>query len=181
MKVLWGLNVAIEEAGNLMGHKAVAQVSWVTHLSLLMREHVELIVCYPTNEANEIECKAGNNIKFYAVPRKSKNGFEYEEELTKYYEYVLRQEKPDIIHIWGTEFPSTWNLMQAIQKVGMLERTVLSVQGLLYQIVRHFDASIPWRVRTGFTFKDFVKRSNVNQYKKKLHINISVRSENILQ
>lgn len=168
MKILWGLNVVIEEAGKLMGHKAVAQVSWVTHLSFLIREQTELIICYPTYETKEVVCKVGENIKFYAIPRKSKNGFSYEKELTTHYEYILEQEKPDVIHIWGTEFPSTWNLMQAAQRKSLQKQTVISIQGLLHQYVKHFQASIPWGVLYGFTFKDFIKQSNVNQYKKKL-------------
>lgn len=168
MKVLWSLSVVIEEAGKLMGHKAVSQVSWVKHLSKLIRQDVELVICYPTNEVQSLEYGIGESVAFYAIPRKSKNGFQYEEKLTEYYKEILKKEKPDIIHIWGTEFPNTWNMIQAAEQFELLNETVISIQGLISKYVKHFYASIPYKLYHAYTIKDFVKRTNLFQFKKKM-------------
>lgn len=168
MKVLWSLSVVIEEAGEVMRQKAVSQVSWIKHLSRLIRQDVELVVCYPTNEVQMLVSGKGERITFYSIPRKSNNGFRYEKELTAYYKEILESVKPDVIHIWGTEFPNTWNMVQAALQCGMIDRAVVSIQGLVSKYVKHFYGELPYNVCHAYTIKDFLKHSNLYWYKKKM-------------
>ena len=168
MKVLWSLSVVIEEAGEVMHQKAVLQVSWVKHLSRLIRQDVELVVCYPTNEVQGLASGNGDKITFYSIPRKSRNGFQYEKELTGYYQEILEKETPDVIHIWGTEFPNTWNMVQAAEHCGMIDKTVISIQGLVSKISRHFYGEVPFKVCYAYTIKDFLKHSNLYWLKRKM-------------
>lgn len=73
----------------------------------------------------------------------------------------LMEFQPDLIHIWGTEYGHTLSMVNAAEKAGMLDRTVISIQGLCSMITRHFCEGIPERVLHGYTFRDFVKRNNL--------------------
>ncbi len=159
--------MVIEEAGELMKLDSVAQVSWLTNMSRQIRKEVELIICFPTNKIDRLTLKEGARIKFYGIPRKSKNGFRYEEKLSMYYMDIIKREKPDIIHIWGSEYPNVWNMVQVCEKMDLLDRTVVSVQGLISFISRHFFASLPFPVRHKYTLKSFIKGNNLYRYRKK--------------
>ncbi len=167
MKVLWSVNVIIEEAGKEMGFRSVAQVSWLNHMSHEIRKRAKLIICFPTEYITELTEKEGNNIKFYAIPRKSRNGFKYEAGLSEYYKEIIKSEEPDIIHIWGTEYPNIWNITQVCQEMKLLDRTVVSVQGLISLIARHFYASLPFHIQHKYALKNFIKGNNLFWYRRK--------------
>ena len=167
MKILWSVNVVIEEAGAVMGQRAVMQVSWLNRLSRVIRDETELVICYPTNETREMKCADGDRVRFYAIPRKSRNGFRYESGLTACYREILQKERPDVIHIWGTEFPSTLSMVQACEQEQLLEHTVVSIQGMISKLADHFYASLPFPVRHRYAFKNLLRGNNLYWYRRK--------------
>lgn len=162
MKVLWITNVAIKEAGETMGHTAVLSVSWLDSLSESIRNKLELTICYPTNETKELQEGNGIGVTFYAVPRKSRSGTKYEKELKTYFSHIYMKIKPDVIHIWGTEFPHTLSAVEAAEGCGCIDRVVISIQGLTSIYSRHFMADIPYYVRHMYSVKNILKGYNLN-------------------
>lgn len=75
--------------------------------------------------------------------------------------------RPDVIHIWGTEYGHTLAMVNASEKCGVLNRTVISIQGLCSIIAQHYAEGVPHNVQNQYTFRDFVRQDSIAQQQKK--------------
>ena len=78
----------------------------------------------------------------------------------------LKHFRPDVIHIWGTEFGHTLAMMEACKAENLLDRVVISIQGLCSIYARHYNEGIPLSVQKKATFRDRMKGDNLLQQQK---------------
>ena len=90
----------------------------------------------------------------------------YQPELEARFARDIRQFRPDVIHIWGTEYGHTLAMMRALEQEKLLDRAVISIQGLCSLAARHYSEGLSCRVQRSCTFRDFVRRDNVIQQQK---------------
>lgn len=77
---------------------------------------------------------------------------------------VLADMKPDVVHIFGTEYPHTLSALQAAATInGLSERTVVSIQGLCSVYARHYTQGLPWKTIYGYTLRDLLRHDNIRQ------------------
>ena len=72
---------------------------------------------------------------------------------------------PDLVHIFGTEFEHSLAMINVCNDLGI--ETVISIQGLVSVIGKHYMSNLPFGVQKRFTFRDFVKQDNIQQQQKK--------------
>lgn len=161
MKVLWICNVPIPEAKEVMGDETQVRVSWLVGISEALRKRVDLYIAYTSHERTEIALGKGEQVTFIAIPRRRKavNRFdEYlEDEIVKVYEMI----QPDVVHIFGTEFPHTLSAVNASRKTGISASTVVSIQGLVSMCSRHYMADTPEWVQHFYTVRDILRHCNI--------------------
>lgn len=76
----------------------------------------------------------------------------------------LKAFDPDVIHIWGTEFPHSLEAVRAAASLGILDSTVVSIQGLVSVYGRyHFAEGLPETAVRIPSFGDFVRRSSIEK------------------
>ena len=170
MKVLWSINVPIKEAADMLGIGGVPTVSWLDYLSEELSKECDFTICFPSNQVCKLTIIQGIKTTYYVIPRKSKNGYQYEDELTNIYQEVIKECKPDVIQQWGTEFPNAWNLVQACEKERMLDHTVIHIQGLISICSKedHFYASLPEKVVRTRSLKEYITGNNIKGLRKKM-------------
>lgn len=161
MKVLWICNVPIPEAQEVMKQTAEVRVSWLVGISLALRKKTELYYAYPAYGCTQPEVGRGDNITFIAIPRRIKAAGKYDKEMKQEIEAVYEKIKPDVIHIFGTEFPHTYSAVLAAEAAGFLDRTVVSIQGLVSVCGTHYLASLPHKAARFYTLRDLLRRSNI--------------------
>ena len=61
---------------------------------------------------------------------------------------IFEIEKPDIIHIWGTEYKHAYYAVMACKELDLLDRTVIDIQGIITFIARHYLDGIPESIIT---------------------------------
>lgn len=91
----------------------------------------------------------------------------YPSDLEEVFQRELNSYCPDMIHIWGTEYGHTLAMVNAAEKTGYLEKTVISIQGLCSVIARHYAEGIPCAVQRSTTFRDFIKGNSIRQQQQK--------------
>ncbi|OGO87635.1 MAG: hypothetical protein A2Y15_02285 [Clostridiales bacterium GWF2_36_10] len=84
----------------------------------------------------------------------------------KFFENIIRKEKPDIIHIWGTEFAHSYDMVKAAAKFGMKNKIIISIQGLVSVYTKHYCAFLPDKVCRSYSFKDKVKSRSIYKEQK---------------
>ena len=166
MKILWVCNSPVKRYYEFKGTK-MEGASWIDGLleNFPINSEVELGVCFPLSITNEVELLNDGNIQYYVVPLK-KNYYNLEQYYVQMYTQIIRHYSPDIIHIWGTEFPYVLYMVMAAVECGVRERVVISLQGMCSAIQKHYYANIPEQIVKGYTFRDFVKRDNLVKQKK---------------
>lgn len=93
--------------------------------------------------------------------------YRYEPELEAAFAAELREYRPDVIHIWGTEYGHTLAMVNAASASGLLDRTVVSIQGLCSVIARHYAEGLPLSEVYGLTFRDAVRMDTIALQRRK--------------
>ena len=136
MKVLWLVNIIMPELAEHLGRKPTVFGGWLTGAMNAVREagH-ELVVC-ATENRDDVRCCDVSGVRYYVAPAGSV------EEMEAHFSAILQQEKPGVVHIYGTEFEKSW----AMAKCADVNRTVVTVQGALKYYERAVYAGLPERL-----------------------------------
>lgn len=89
--------------------------------------------------------------------------YRYYPEIERQFCTELERFQPDVIHIWGTEYGHTLAMMNACRTLGMLDRTVISIQGLCSFVPRHHNEGLPNHIIHRSSFRDLIRRENLAQ------------------
>lgn len=137
MKILWSVNVVIPCLAEKLNIKDKPVVGgWLDGLynSIKNNDDIELLILMPQYEtADDIVIKDGKHIYYAYGPNKSnKNSIdEYIERFRK----IINKEKPDIAHIFGTEYQHSLAMIRAFNNSN---KTVVSIQGLVSVYPKHY-------------------------------------------
>ena len=88
----------------------------------------------------------------------------YDSGLEAQFAQIFEEFKPDIIHIFGTEFP---HALAAVRAFNKRERTLIGIQGLCNEIADVYMAGIPKKVQKQVTFRDFIRKDSLRQQQEK--------------
>ena len=91
----------------------------------------------------------------------------YEAALETLFEQEITRFQPDVIHIWGTEYGHTLAMVNAAERLNLLDRTVIGIQGLCSVIAGHYTEGIPQKVQRRGTLRDLLRRDTILQQQRK--------------
>lgn len=159
MKILWQTNVKLPIIYKISGQENKTVVAgWLDQISEKVMQNNQLVICYPTaNSAGE----QGNrgNLSYYGINYDDKKLRSGRLQINDYLDTlisILTEEKPDVIHIHGTEFQYAYFMTVAAERVGMKERVVVSIQGLVRFYSEHYLFGLPHWVTYGKTVKELI-------------------------
>ena len=168
MKVIWLTNVATQMVDSIINEnkRSFFGGGWLDGLSerLLMDKSFKLVLCYPLYTQKENIEGGKDNFKFYgfaADGKKLRKGTAGIETFEKYFEMILRNEHPDVVHIHGTEFEYCYSMCRVAERLGMLDRVVVSIQGLVGVYANHLFAGMTAADVRKCTLKEFLTQNSV--------------------
>lgn len=134
MKVLWLVNTIMPDLAVHMGEKPSVFGGWLVGAMRAVRDSgADMVVCC-TASPNQKNCRYEvNGVIYYLVEAGS------DEELNQRFHSILSAEKPNLIHVFGTEYQAVLPFLQ----VSDPERTVLTLQGALQYIAENYAGGIP--------------------------------------
>lgn len=162
MRILWIANQPVPVVANDLGITPGVGGGWMNELSRQLAEANVLGMAFPVTENMEYMEGYCNFIYYYAIPLNEK-AVRPEKGKEIYFEKIIKDFQPDVIHIWGTEYLHTYLSVMASKNVGKLEKVVISIQGLVSICARHFYGHIEeGRIRIptikNLYFKDSLER-----------------------
>ncbi|MCL2051425.1 MAG: glycosyltransferase family 4 protein [Lachnospiraceae bacterium] len=148
MKVLWICNIVIPFFANEFGIKSKPFVGWISCLfnALINKGNLELGFCFPLFDPARMKNGCLNNYEYYSF--KFVDGDDYDEETVTRFGEILRSFEPDIVHIWGTEYPHSKAAMEACERLNLLARVIVDIQGLVSIYSSHYLNGIPDHYKT---------------------------------
>lgn len=164
MKILWLGGIVLPRIAERENFPLVHANGWLIKLSETLGKQNDLELFYVFDSDRPLQ---GEN-EFYKYFGLKCDKSSYERFGQAYIQQavaLLMQVQPDIIHIWGTEGSHTLGMVEACETVGMLDRVVISIQGLVSKYAMHYCAYLPERAVHGFSIKDILKGDVVKQRK----------------
>lgn len=161
MRLLWLCNIA---PGVIQGGKQDGGL-WIDSVlkGLRKKESATIRILFPDGRLLDGEIDSRCSYASFA----GKLPYQYLPEQEAFFKKEVGQFRPDIIQIWGTEYGHTLAMITAAEQLGMLDRTIIHIQGLCSVIARHYSEGVPHAVQHGYTFRDFIRQDNIAQQQKK--------------
>ncbi len=168
MKVLWVNNIAIPQIAKAVGLKYLPVGGWMVKLAdeLSNVENIELSIAFPCE--NFIRGNAGK-LSYYGFSINEKKYLKGKTGIyNKQIENIIKEAKPDVIHIFGTEYIHTYAITEVCKKMGIIDKVVISIQGLVSVCSKHYSAFLSYKDVKGMTLRDLFK-GNVKKCAKRFN------------
>lgn len=129
MKILWLVNILLPELSEHLGRTPSVFGGWLTGAMQRIREagH-QLVICTTGSPVGRYEVRG---LTYYIVPDDSAE-----------MRAVLDREKPDVVHIYGTEFPQALSMARAADP----EKLLVTIQGAMTYYQDAVYAGIPEKI-----------------------------------
>ena len=173
-RVLWICNIMLPMIAEELGLPYSNREGWLSGVlqQLLQEEEqkIELGICFPqVNLPEKIQAlgKAPLMVKgvsCYAFAENLNTPEMYDASLEGRFEEIYEDFKPDMIHVFGTEFPHALAAVKVFQKP---EKTLVGIQGLCGEIAKVYMAGLPEEVQRSVTFRDLLRKDSIRQQQKK--------------
>ncbi len=133
---MWVCNIPVMRTDKSKEGKAFG--GWMTSLAgvLCKQSDVKLAICYPQNWTKRTEKENRNEIIFYGfyVPDRCQS----DKTVYPALKDIEKRFKPDLIHVFGTEFPHSLEALKLDP-----DRTLVDIQGLIGVYAEHYFLRIP--------------------------------------
>ncbi len=143
MKVLWVVNKPLPAVSEAMGKQKELSQSWLLDLYRAVCDTDISLSCACVDRVKSMQTVCVDGVTHYVMPLFSKfipcNAYK------KFWDEIMEKEKPDIIHVHGTEYMHPLPLLKAYPHVP----SVLTVQGVMTRISEAFYG--------GLTLKEVLK------------------------
>jgi len=167
LKILWIVNTIFPYPSKMLGYKENVFGGWMLGLleSLNNSTNISIAVATVYNGKELKEYTDKKNI-YYLLPCKNNN--KYDSKLCTYWEKIIDDYKPDIIHIHGTEYPHSLSCLNIIKDRNI--KTVVSIQGLVsfcsYIYLNCLDSNF---IKHSLSIRDILKNDSLINQKKKFY------------
>lgn len=140
-RVIWLCNTPLPEMRKELGVK-ISGEGWLQGISdqLRRQEDVEFHYVFPQSKREKMFQRQIDNISFWGFSDNGGNHYGLSEQRKKQIRRIIEEISPDIIHIFGTEFAHS---LECIQSVPDKSKIVVSVQGLVSELVKVYTKKIP--------------------------------------
>lgn len=159
MKVMWLCNTVIPLHGFTLSEKPESWISAIFH-EIIKKTDIKLVYLYPTDN-EKVEKKVVGSAIFVNYKREKLD--KVEQFQIEQFKIFVKEYEPDVIQIFGSESPHTLAMVKACEELGVLEKVVITIQGLASVISKHYNAFLPQKVINGYSFRDLIKRDNVKK------------------
>lgn len=159
MRVLWVTNVLGVDAGEMLGLRATPSGGWLEGAlrALGGRPGVDITVTAPGPVVEPISLGTRGRVGHIAFPGVTRRGAKGSGR--EWARAVIERERPDLVHIHGTELPHSWSFAVACREQRI--PCVISIQGLLSVYAKHVRGTLPWRVVCGVASRPWVRANSV--------------------
>lgn len=164
MKVLWICNIMLPAIGQELNLPYSNREGWLSGIfEKVCRKEAPftLGICFPFKTEKKLSVQG---IICYSFQEDLSRPEVYDEGLEVSFQRIFEDFKPDMIHIFGTEFPHT---LAAVRVFHNPNKTLIGIQGLCGEIAGVYMAGLPENVQKKATFRDYIRKDSLKQQQEK--------------
>lgn len=151
MRILWITNIELPKIASKYGRN-VFLGGWLVQTSVLLSayDNIDLHILSPSEDSysNVII----DSIHYYSFVR---------EKINRQLERMICENDFDIVHIWGTEYVHSYDAIKLIEKYGLLNRVVISIQGLISKCAEVYHDGVPDNIVKKCTIYERMKHCGI--------------------
>ena len=176
MKVLWVCNIMLPVVAQQMQEPYSVREGWLSGiLDRLLEEKtpsLELGICFPVRKElaglrRELALgRWGRKVLCYGFWEDLEHPERYDEGLEAQFTGILSDFAPELLHIFGTEFPHACACAKAY---GRPERTLVGLQGIMSACAGAYMADLPESVQNSRTLRDILRKDSLRQQQEKFY------------
>ena len=172
MKILIVSNYLFPEISTYLGIKPIYANGWVyAATNAIHRNYDARLGVVSIGGVKDFVKKEINGISYYVIPTNRFPGNYYRKRISKFYRIVNEDFKPDVVHLYGTEFPHSYAYLMT-----NTHNVVISIQGLVGAYAKYFLGGLNWwDVISNLTLRDVIRGSLFYQKRKFDKIGIDER------
>ncbi len=166
MKLVWLVNTILPQIAKAQGRVSDVIGGWTVQLADMLSSNpdIDFTLFYPQHDSTESVIGRAGEIKYVGFYEKAIPQLEYDPEMTERIRKEIKRIQPDIVHIWGSEFVHCLSMVRAFNKP---EKTVISIQGLIYYWGLIYESDLPEKIVNRHTFRDFIRKDSIAEQKEK--------------
>lgn len=167
MRVLWLCNIMLPMIAEKLHMESTVKEGWLTGtLTRLIAEgrdgDITLAVAFPTNENmknfHDVYVFNGTPVECFGYYEDMNAPEKYDRDLERRFDTILDIFKPDMIHIFGTEYPHALAMARAFQKP---EKILVGMQGIITLCAQNYMAGLPEEECKKNSFRDWLKKDGL--------------------
>lgn len=170
-RVLWICNIMLPAIGQELGLPYSSREGWLSGIFEKMvgkQGEVTLGICFPLGEKElPVRKFTVQGICCYAFREDLTAPEKYAQGMEEGFRQIFQDFRPQMIHIFGTEFPHALAAVRAYQNPA---RTLVGIQGLCGEIAKVYMAGLPEKVQKSATFRDLLRKDSIRQQQEKFAI-----------
>ena len=167
MRVLWLCNIILPSAAEKLNLKASNKEGWLSDICDVVKENrdFELGIGFPVPMDRDGCSFTADGITYFGFYEDTVHPEIYDASLETRLGGILKEFQPDMVHIFGTEFPHTLAMCKCMRHAP--EKVLIGMQGIVEACREHYVDGVPERVVNRVTFRDFVKHDSIKQQREK--------------
>ncbi|MBR5357515.1 MAG: glycosyl transferase 4, partial [Lachnospiraceae bacterium] len=117
MKILWLCNIILPAVSNELNLKASNKEGWLSGIcdAVSKEKSFKLAICFPVPKKFAGHKWVINEIAYYGFYEDTKHPEKYDEKLEGQLKNIVDDFEPDLVHIFGTEYPHTLAMCKCIE------------------------------------------------------------------
>lgn len=168
MKVLWVCNLMPAMFASATGMKRSNKEGWVTGaLETLLKhskeDNIQLAIAFPVQNEEGSHGKV-KGVEYFGFVENTAHPEDYDSSLSSALGLICEEFHPDVIHVFGTEFPHTLAMMRVQE---WKKRAVVHIQGVMRRCAEEYYGGLPEEVIMEATFRDVVRKDSIQRQKEK--------------
>ena len=167
MRVLWLCNIILPSAAQKLNLKASNKEGWLSGICDVVRDNkdFELGISFPVPMDRDGCSFEEDGIRYFGFYEDTNHPEIYDATLEGRLKQILDEFKPDMVHIFGTEYPHTLAMCKCMHDHP--EKVLVGIQGVLDIYKDHYFDGLPAGVINRVTFRDFVRKDSLKKQQKK--------------
>lgn len=160
MKILYLTNRIPNQVSNFFKKEKSIYGGWIEETIDYFEKNNHIMSVFNDNK-ERFNIKINENFSFCS--------FKNLKNLKNFFKKILQIYKPDIIHIWGTEFIWSEKLLQAANELNLIDKCVISLQGIISEYAKVYNDFLPKKIINRYLFADLVRMSNLKSQQKNFY------------
>lgn len=173
MRVLWLCNIMLPMIAEKLQMESNVKEGWIT--GILMRliaegkeSGITLGIAFPADENlfhfHDVYLFQDTPVECFGFYEDMEHLERYQPKLERRMGEIIDQFGPDLVHIFGTEYPHALSLARVFPHP---QRLLVGIQGIMSWYEKGYLADLPREVYESRTFRDIIRRDSILQQRQK--------------